>query len=174
MTDNFDRCLDFVLLPQNDGQPFHVTPGDPGGATAWGVTQATYSAFRSTCSLPDQSVWHMTPAERASIYRTGFWTPGLPAGVDLAVFDFAVTSGPGRSRRFLQGCVGLVGDDVDGVVGPHTLAAVGAQNAAALIDRLCAAQQAYYTRLYTFRLFGRGWTTRTEARRAAALNMERT
>jgi len=166
--DNFDACLAFVLRPENDGQPYHVTPGDPGGATAWGVIQTTYDDYRDTHDLPEQSVKLMTPTERSDIYRSEYWTPGLPKGVDLMVFDFGVTSGPGRSRKYLQAVVGV---SADGSVGPQSLAAVAKHAPADLVKALAARQLAFYRSLPTFHLFGHGWTNRTNARQAAALKM---
>lgn len=172
VTDRLDACLAFTLLPQNDGQPYHVTKGDPGKGTAWGVIQSTYDVYRGSHKLPHQSVSLMTPAEREDIYRSGFWTPGLPAGVDLMVFDFAVTSGAGRSREFLQEELGFADDDVDGVVGPMTLAAVSkVPSTRTLVAKLGAKQEAFYKSLSTWSLFGRGWTNRETARTAAAMKM---
>lgn len=171
MTDRFQACLAFTLLPQNDGQPYHVTPGDPGKGTAWGVTQATYDLYRGSHHFPHQSVAKMSPAEREDIYRSGYWTEGLPAGVDLMVFDFGVTSGASRAREFLQEALGFEDDDVDGIVGPMTLKAVVAQKPADLIALLQASELAFYESLSTFAEFGHGWTNRTNARANAALGM---
>lgn len=171
MTDNFEPCLAFTLLPQNDGQPYHVTPGDPGRGTAWGVIQATYDVYRGAHKLPHQSVSKMLPAERSDIYRSGFYTPGLPKGVDLMVFDFGVTSGASRGREFLQLALGFSGDDVDGVIGPVTLRATSLARPAALISTLQGREEAFYKSLSTFAEFGHGWTNRTNARTAAALKM---
>jgi lysozyme family protein len=167
-TDNFDACLAFALRPENDGQPYHVTPGDPGGATAWGVIQTTYDDYRDAHDLHTQSVKLMTPAERSDIYHSTYWTSGLPRGVDLMVFDFAVTSGPGRSRKFLQAAVGA---PADGEIGPQSRAAVAKHAPAELVKSLAAHQLAFYRSLPTFHLFGGGWTNRTDARKAAALKM---
>jgi lysozyme family protein len=44
----------------------------------------------------------------------------LPSGVDYAVFDYGVNSGISRAAKVLQR---LVGTDVDGEIGPNTIAA---------------------------------------------------
>lgn len=152
MADTLDACLAFTLLPDNDGQPYHVTPGDPGKGTAWGVTEATYALYRSTHGLPHRSVSQMTTDERSAIYRA-YYTAGLLPGVDLMVFDFAVTSGPHRSAELLDAC--------------H------AKDSAGLITELGEAQAAFYHSLETFARFGNGWINRTNRRIATAWAMAR-
>ena len=168
--DRFPVAFQFTMRPDCDGQPYHVTPGDAGGATAWGVTQATYDAYRASRGLPSRSVGNMEVEERGSIYRDMYWQPvrgdDLPAGVSLSVFDFGVTAGPRTSAKLLQRAVGV---DEDGVIGPATLAAIADQEPAVLVGRLATAQGDYYSSLAAFDRFGRGWLARTEARRQAAL-----
>lgn len=149
-SDTFDACLAFTLLPGNDGQPYHVTPGDPGKGTAWGVTQATYTAYCHAHGLPLRSVAEMVPVEREGIYRA-YYTPGLAPGVDLMVFDFAVTSGPARSAELFASCT--------------------ATDPAGLITQLGKAQAKFYHSLETFSEFGNGWINRTNRRIATAWEM---
>lgn len=167
--DRFPAALAFTLRPDCDGQPYHVTPGDPGGATAWGVTQRTYDAWRDTHGLQHVSVANMSQSECALLYRAAYWQPvrgdDLPLGVGLAVFDFGVTAGPRTSAKILQNCVGV---EADGVIGQHTLQETACWSPAGLVARLCDAQGDYYRSLANFDRFGRGWLNRTEARRRAA------
>src|SRR6185437_5890432 len=94
----------------------------------------------------------------------------LTAGVGLSVFDFGVNAGPGPSARMLQWASGMSGDDVDGVVGPRTIAAANRRAPAILIDTLAAMQTAHYRRLADFPTFCVGWLARTARRKAAALD----
>lgn len=93
-------------------------------------------------------------------------SPELPAGIDYAVFDFAVNSGPDRASKYLQAAVGAV---QDGRIGPATLGAVKARPAGVIIDALCDARLAFLRRLPTWPTFGRGWSTRVASVRAEAL-----
>src|SRR5690606_28991813 len=102
-----------------------------------------------------------------------FWSQimadDLPSGVDYAVFDYAVNSGPSRAVKALQK---IVGATVDGVVGPKTVAAVAAYgDPAGLINALCDQRQAFVERLSTFPTFGKGWTSRIKSVRKLALQM---
>jgi len=170
----FDACLAFTWSPDRDGQPLHVSPGDRGGATSWGVTLASYTSWRADHGHPTTTEVDLaaaTKAELGALYRDRYWTPiqgdRLPVGVDLLAFDFGVTSGPGTSVKLLQETVG--GLKVDGALGPKTLAAVARCDRLDLIRRLSARHESYYRSLADFSRFGNGWTNRNAARLAAAL-----
>lgn len=64
---------------------------------------------------------HISDPQLATVYRQFYWNAvsghDLPDGVDYAVFDFAVNSGPARAARYLQAACG-VGLAEDGVIGP--------------------------------------------------------
>jgi len=92
----------------------------------------------------------------------------LPAGVDLVVVDAAVNSGPGRAAKWLQACVGV---DVDGDIGPKTLAAVSAFDATQLIDDYGRRRLAFLLDLPTWETFGKGWTKRVAAVRLESLDL---
>ena len=104
-----------------------------------------------------------------------YWNPlradALPAGVDLSVFDMGVNAGIWGSARLLQRAIGFSGDEVDGCIGPETLAAVAKCDPRTLINDLAHRQTAYYEGLSDFPTFGRGWLNRVRARLSAALAM---
>jgi lysozyme family protein len=164
---NFAACLS-LTLGYEGGWSDHAR--DPGGATMCGVTQRVYDEDRDARRLPRRSVRQSTEAERAAIYRKRYWTlagaDDLPAGVDYAVFDFAVNSGVGRAARTLQQIVGAA---ADGIVGRFTLAAVqrycAHYRATALTDALCHARLTFLRGLPTFDTFGEGWTVRVMGQR---------
>jgi lysozyme family protein len=159
MHDNFERCLAVTWSPQDDGQPFHCTAGDPGGDTAWGITLASLSHYLGRQATPDD-LRAMTLATRTAVYATGYWPPAekLPMGVDLMVFDFGVVDGPGTSARVLQKAVGLVDEDVDGWIGPQTLALVAAIPVRQLITSVAISQHAHVRTLNP--KFRNGWDNR--------------
>ncbi len=171
--DRFSACMAFTWLPQNDGQPLHITAHDAGGATSWGVTLATFAAWRAKSGLRGTTAEDLgaaTQDELATLIRSEYWNAvqgdHLPLGADLLVFDFGFVSGSGRSARILQQVLGVA---VDGQLGPHTLAAAQACDRVDLIRRLAAAHEAFYRGLRDFAYFGRGWTNRNNDRLAAAL-----
>lgn len=169
MRGNFASCLDFTLLPGNDGQPFHV---DSGGATSWGVTRANWSRWIGrNASVADMKL--VTKQMTFDLYYTWFWRTiagdSLPSGLDLMVFDMGVTCGEPRSAILLQQVLGFTGHDLDGDIGPLTLGRLnGAESLTDIIDRLSGAQEHYYRGCSTFDVNGNGWLARLARRKAAA------
>ncbi|MBK3411478.1 putative peptidoglycan-binding domain-containing protein, partial [Methylobacterium ajmalii] len=90
----------------------------------------------------------------------------LPAGLDYALFDFAVNSGPKRAVIGLQRALGIADD---GRLGPVTLAALAGRDVPGLVNALCDGRLAFLRALSTWPRFGRGWGRRVEEVRAAAL-----
>lgn len=168
----FAACLSHVLRHEG-GYVDH--PADPGGATNMGITRKTLARWRSVSpwwGLPKSAVKALGRDEAARIYRARYWTPcradDLPAGLDLALFDFAVNSGPDRAIRTLQAGLGVA---ADGIVGPLTLAAISKASSVSAINDLCDRRLGFLGRLSTFSTFGRGWTSRVADIRQAALGM---
>lgn len=169
--DRFERALALVLTFEGG---FVNHPKDPGGATNLGITRATLSRARGRpASVAD--VKALTRLEASGIYRRSYWDTvagdRLPAGLDLAVFDIAVNSGPGRAARLLQRALHIA---EDGVIGPQTLASAAAGDAAATIKTLCAERLAFLRGLSHWAPFGRGWSRRvSEVERAALADAAR-
>lgn len=172
--DAFAACL-AIVLEQEGG--YADNPVDPGGATKFGITRATLAAWRNVApasALPKSEVAGLGRDEAAAIYRARYWdrcnAGALPPGLDLALFDFAVNSGPDRAVRTLQH---LIGTEPDGIVGPRTLDAVKARIAltgiAGLIVALCDGRLTFLQRLAISATFGAGWARRVDEIRALAL-----
>jgi lysozyme family protein len=160
MKENYTRCLHHTLKYEG-GYVNH--PKDPGGATNRGVTQAVYDQWRKAHGHPHQSVKAITEEEVQGIYRKQYWDKvrgdDLPVGVDMAVFDFAVNSGVSRAIKYLQGVVGVA---QDGAMGPGTLAAVEAKEAAGfdVAGAVTNKRLAFMKGLNTWPTFGKGWSAR--------------
>jgi lysozyme family protein len=162
----FDGALKRVLVHE-DGYADH--PADPGGATMQGITQRVYDGWRRRHDQLVRPVRRIAPDEVAAIYRRQYWdavrADDLPAGLDYALFDAAVNSGPAQAAKWLQRTLGVT---ADGQVGEATLAALDGRAPAALIDALCDRRLAMLRSLRTFPTFGAGWTRRVAEVRAAA------
>ena len=155
---NYSRCLDWVLVHEGG---FVNHPKDPGGATNKGVTQRTYNAYRRRMGLTTRSVKEITLDEVTALYREQYWAAVsadlLPAGIDYAVFDYAVHSGPKRAIKDLQR---VIGAKPDGWIGNETLAKLGDAIETTVIVQLCEQRMHYVRRLRHWKTFGRGWTRR--------------
>ena len=154
MKENYAQALKQVLKYEG-GYVDH--PKDPGGPTNKGVTQAVYDNWRKSQNLPIQSVRAIADSEVAAIYRNQYWDrisgDDLPAGVDFAVFDFAVNSGVSRAAKTLQAVVGVT---QDGVIGPATIQATKTYIAMTVTNKRLAFMQS----LSIWSTFGKGWSAR--------------
>ncbi len=168
MKATFKSALKHVLVHEG-GWANH--PEDPGGATMKGVTLATYRRHYGEDKSKDD-LRNISDDELRNIYRSGYWSKcrcdKLPAGVDYAVFDAAVNSGPGRSAKWLQAAVGA---KQDGGIGPKTLSRVKEYEPIQVTDDMCDRRLSFLRNLSTWSTFGRGWERRVEGVRATALSM---
>jgi len=166
MESNFQKALKLVLVHEGG---FVDHPSDPGGATNKGVTLETFRRYvKPNGTVADLK--KITDAQIATVYRNQYWNKcncdKLPAGLDYAVFDFAVNSGPSRAARYLQAVLGVA---EDGVIGSGTLGAI--DNAGTAIRGLAAKRMAFLRSLKTWDTFGKGWTRRVDDVTRAALAM---
>ncbi|WP_421930123.1 glycoside hydrolase family 108 protein [Nitratireductor rhodophyticola] len=168
MDRNFARALPLVLKHEG-GWADH--PDDPGGATMKGVTLQTFRRYvKADGTKADLRA--ISDEQIATVYYRHYWAAvnaqALPSGIDYAVFDFAVNSGPSRAAKYLQS---IVGANVDGRVGPKTIAAVSRMEPADVINRLCDARMAFLRKLKHWPRFGNGWTRRVTDVRKDAVDM---
>ncbi len=163
MERNFPEALAHTLRFEG-GWANH--PNDPGGATMKGVTHRTYTRYLGRDVTHDEL--RAIPDEHlADIYRKYYWDAcrcdALPDGLDVAVFDTAVNTGPAQAARLLQR---LVGVPADGAIGPRTIAAindyVAVHGLPSLIEAYTEARQNFYRLLPTYVHFGEGWRKRAE------------
>jgi lysozyme family protein len=154
MKANYDAALKATLRYEGGKVD---DPRDPGGRTAYGVTQNTYNAWRAKHGLNQKDVFQIADSEVAAIYRQEYWDKirgdDLPDGLDFAVFDFAVNSGVSRASKYLQSLVGVT---QDGQIGPKTIAAAKAYLGVRLTDM----RLGFLKGLPTWATFGRGWANR--------------
>lgn len=141
MNDRFEICHP-ITAGWEGGWSDH--PADPGGKTMYGITQATYDAWRKANGLALQSVAKITKAEALKIYRRNYWeacgADRLAPGPDLATYDASVNSGVSRGRRWL-------------------MASIGGTNAET-VKRICKARLSFVQALSNWKTFGKGWGRR--------------
>ena len=168
MADNFMYCLP-KFLRHEGGYVDH--PRDPGGATNMGVTIANFRRYVKRNGTK-ADLRRITREQVAKVFKAHYWDKvkgdALPSGVDYAVADFAINSGPRRAAKYLQAVVGV---KQDGKIGPATLTAVDAMNPATIVKRLCANRLAFMKRLRIWSTFRRGWKRRVDEVRRESLKM---
>ncbi len=144
---NFQTYYDFIEAKDNDGQPFHITEGDPGGATVYGWTEAMWVSVAPLHGVTDVSLANFKAQTKLTLEpltRAEYWNrvqaDHLPSGVDLFWADFQF--GSGGASRVLQGVLGVT---ADGCVGPETVAAARAvADQDGLLARMLTARTGYY------------------------------
>lgn len=172
MSGNFDAALTFTFREEGG---FSNDPDDHGGATKFGITQATLASWRGKTVLT-QDVKDLTRDEAGMIYRKRYWDTIsgdlLPSGLDLMVFDFGVNAGWKTSVLLLQK---LVGTNLDGLIGPTTLRAVHAHDTKMLVAALQVPQVNHYNLIVAADpdqgKFLDDWLGRTTRRTQAALRL---
>ncbi|MBU2531668.1 MAG: TIGR02594 family protein, partial [Alphaproteobacteria bacterium] len=172
----FHQALAHVLEMEGG---FTDDPNDPGGPTNKGVILSVFSrhtgrplnAFtreervRELRDISDEVV--------EDIYRARYWRPSraeeMPAAIAFMHFDASVNHGLTGASRLLQRALSHndPGLDVDGEIGPLTMAALQRADEGRLLAHYAEARRSQYRSLRHFWKFGRGWlrrVDRTEAR----------
>lgn len=152
---NFEEAFD-RLIGHEGGYSNH--PSDPGAETMWGVTARVARANGYSGDM------RALPREKAKqIYLAKYWEPirayELPEPIRFDVFDAAVNSGPSQAIEWLQESVGA---QVDGAIGPKTIAAARAADSLAPA-RFNGLRLQFMTNLPTWGTFGKGWARRVAA-----------
>ena len=170
MKDNWITCFSMVL--RNEGG-FVDNPKDPGGATNLGCTKAVWEQFIGH-PVTVNDIKALTPEDVEPLYRVKYWDAisgdDLPVGVDYAVFDFAINSGPSRAAKALQSVLGVA---TDGKIGKATLTALETANPRDVVTSVCETRLAFLQSLATYATFGKGWSKRVSEVERAAFNLAR-
>lgn len=161
-----ETCIPRILAHEGG---FVDNPNDNGGPTNRGITIATFRRYiKPGGTVADLK--RLTEAQAVVVYKRQYWDKVsadlLPRGVDYAIADFAVNSGPSRAAKYLQGILGVT---QDGRIGPQTIEAARATDPAQLAADLCDARLAFLKRLSDWEHFGNGWTRRVEQVRRDAI-----
>jgi lysozyme family protein len=173
MVQDFEGALKFVLEAEGG---YTNDPGDPGGATNFGITQATYNAWLKATGQPLASVETISMAQYEAIYKTQYWDAMhgdyTPGPISYALFDTAVNSGQGRAIQFLQSALDIpvtfAFDQPTSLafhiyIGQHP----AHQLAGAILDRRLAWDQS----LTTERKFLPGWEARINRLKTVIANL---
>lgn len=136
---NFLRCHD-VTAKWEGGWSDH--PSDPGGKTMYGITLAKFREHYPNGTAAQ--LRNMSRATALRIYERDYWRAlaceRLHAGVDLAVYDAGVNSGPARAKKWL--------------------AASTAGSAVQTVKAICARRLGFVQSLKIWKTFGKGWARR--------------
>lgn len=170
---NFPRFLSLVWPADGDfdspKQGYHVTPGDLGGGTFGGITEATWAGAKAR-GWAAGTLRTATEAQLADVLQAVCWGPvcnNLASGLDILVANGRMMSG--EYPQLFQQALGFVGYDVDGEIGPDTIGTAHSRDPVTLINALHGVHYAYLCRLPGWSEFGAGWARRLVAAHSIAL-----
>lgn len=143
---SFNESLPVILKFEGGYQNDPTDPGNQGGKTGtnFGVTQATYDSYRESIRLEKQDVKEISREEVEAIYYRYYKASSADKfdathpHTALCQFDCAINQGPGTAKFLLQRAINKAWGDlhkieVDGVIGPKTLAALSSIEDAAIL-----------------------------------------
>lgn len=168
MISNFKLALSYVLASEGG---FVNNPKDPGGMTNLGCTKTVWEEYVGH-PVSEADMRSLTPDLVAPLYKRKYWDKVsgdlLPSGLDYAVFDAAINSGPGRAAKWLQELVNVT---VDGFIGPKTIAVVETYPVEFLIAQYNDTRLKFLEQLPTFTVFGKGWNNRVASVQSKASSL---
>lgn len=129
----FEDALKFAFKWEGE---YSDIPGDTGGKTKYGITEAVFNAWRDLQVNPPKTLRDLTKEDAKAIYWSNYWLLArcgqFQRPLDLVMFDAAVNHGPGGAARILQRALNALQDNmklpgslklsVDGGIGAKTLA----------------------------------------------------
>ena len=174
---DFNQAI-LVILQHEGG--WVSNPADPGGETSMGIS--TLIIKREKISAQELGIdpatmyqpGYLKPMKVAAaiaIYKRLFWDRYdyghlVDQTVATKVFDASVNCGPKRAHGMIQRAANQCGQSlqVDGILGPHTLAALNACDPEQLVKAMCQQMRMYYTLISntnpSLKVFLRNWLKR--------------
>jgi lysozyme family protein len=172
MKENFDKSFDLIIKSEGG---YVWDKDDAGGETNYGVTKAAWSQYLGR-GIEAGEMKALTIDMVKPFYKKMYWDKvhgdELPAGVDYAVFDFAVNAGTGQSAKFLQRACGAT---ADGAIGPGTMGMVMQAEPEELLQQFSQQKEDFYQGIVqrnpTQSKFLNGWMNRVAHVQATAESM---
>jgi len=137
----------------------------------WGCTQANWEKYIGH-KVTQDDMKALKKEDVKPLYKRDYWDAvrgdDLPAGVDYAVFDFAINAGPAAARKMIQKALGVT---ADGSIGPATMKAIQDADGKDLLEKFSHSKEAFYKSLSTFPTYGKGWLKRVADVQTSASTM---
>ena len=181
---NFEPCFGFTLGEEGRysgiaSDPGNWSSGEVGVGvligTCWGISAPVLLDWvgpGNAANITADYMRNLSVDTAKAIYLRDYWNKvrgdDLPLGLDLAVWDFGVNAGVRRSIEELQKAIGV---QMDGDLGPVSMAAIPAFSITDLINDLIDWHDYFYRNERNFATFGEQWLNRQKRLRAASLAM---
>jgi len=176
MLSNWDKSFDMVIAHEggftnDERDPGNKLPDGRKGSTMLGCTQANWEKYIGH-EVTQDDMKALKKEDVKPLYKKDYWDAvrgdDLPAGVDYAVFDFAINAGPAAARKMIQKALGVT---ADGSIGPATIKAIQEAEGKDLLDKFSHSKEAFYKSLPTFQTYGKGWLKRVADVQTSASTM---
>jgi lysozyme family protein len=176
MISNWDKSFDMVIAHEggftnDERDPGNKLPDGRKGSTMLGCTQANWEKYIGH-EVTQDDMKALKKEDVKPLYKKDYWDAvrgdDLPAGVDYAVFDFAINAGPAAARKMIQKALGVT---ADGSIGPATMKAIQEAEGKDLLDKFSHSKEAFYKSLPTFQTYGKGWLKRVADVQTSASTM---
>lgn len=172
---NFADSLEKVGISEGGFTLHKLDPGNYTGGKLIGTNRGISApVLRSWLGrMPTRTEMRaLTKTKANKIYRANYYDKvrfdDMPSGVDHALVDYAINSGPSRAIKALQRSVGVF---ADGIIGKKTMGAINTTRPSITIRRLMTRRLSFLQRLRSWKTFGRGWGRRVERVQHDALTM---
>ena len=176
MLSNWDKSFDMVIAHEggftnDERDPGNKLPDGRKGSTMLGCTQANWEKYIGH-QVTQDDMKALKKEDVKPLYKRDYWDAvkgdNLPAGVDYAVFDFAINAGSSAARKMIQKALGVT---ADGAIGPATMKAIQEADALELLEKFSHSKEAFYKSLPTFGTYGKGWLKRVADVQTSASTM---
>lgn len=154
---------------------FTNDPRDPGNWTGGKVGSGALKGTKfgiSAAEFPLLDIENLALGQAQGIAKSKYWDAfggdQFPPFVALCVFDFGYNAGDYEAVKVLQRALAV---EVDGHVGPQTLAAANTIDRTSFCENYRTARIAAYGLMAEWDVEGRGWTARANATAAKALTV---
>lgn len=158
-----DRIEDIItaILVREGWDKYTAHPADKGGPTKWGITLASWRAYKGNANLFAADVQAITESQAREYYRhVHVIAPRFDKVADLQLrellIDAGVNHGPRHPTKWVQWAAEV---PQDGVLGPVSLTAINAAAPMELFLWVCS---------FRIRLYGRLTSQDAELKRARA------
>lgn len=162
----FIRAINFVLSPNAEGSgQLSMDPKDSGNWTGGAAGKGELKGSKwgvAAADFPQLDIAALKREDAVGIYYRKYWCQiqgdNLPPRLSICVLDCAVNQGQGTAIELLQKALGFA--QVDGAMGPKTIAAVRSQEQDYLIKRFLAKRALRYAQSKQLATYGDDWMSR--------------